>query len=67
MHTMKDATQAKRIAEALRKLTDLDQAIFLFTLMGVLHVDCPEAIESALEYCNSSLKEKIQEQLDKLD
>ena len=67
MHTMKDATEAKRIAEALRKLTDLDQAIFLFGLMGVLHVDNPEAIESAFKWCNSSLKEKIQEQLDKLD
>jgi len=63
---MKDATEAKRIANALRRLDDLDQAIFLFGLLGVLQVDNPEAVESAFKWCNPSLKEKIQEHLDKL-
>ena len=41
---MNDIEKADQIIEALRKLDDREQALFLFSLLGVLKVDSPRSI-----------------------
>lgn len=65
MDTMSESTQAKKIIEAVRTLTEFDRVVFLHALMGLVQVDNPRSIIDAAKWSSSA--DKIQEALDKLD
>ena len=65
MDTMSESTQAKKIVEAVRTLDNLDQNLFLWALMGLVRMDSPQTIVDAAKW--TSVADKLQEALDKLD
>jgi len=61
---MKDIEKAEQIIAALRKLDNDTQALYLFSLLGVLKVDSPRSIVDAARWsCIESLQ-KTQKALD---
>ncbi len=61
---MKDIEKAEQIIAALQKLDDRDQALYLFSLLGVLRTDSPRSIVDAARWSSIPLLEKTQKALD---
>ena len=61
---MNDRDKAEQIIAAIRKLDDRDQALYLFTLLGVLKIDSPRSIVDAARWSSLPLLEKTQKALD---
>jgi len=61
---MKDIEKAEQIITALRKLDDREQALYLFTLLGVLKIDSPRSIVDAARWSGVETLRKTQKALD---
>lgn len=61
---MKDIDKAEQIIAALRKLDDRDQALYLFSLLGVLKIDSPHSIVDAARWSCIEPLQKAQKALD---
>lgn len=62
---MTSSEKAEKIIEAMRTLDDFDQNLFLHALLGLVKLDCPQSIVDAAKW--TSVSDKLQEALDKLD
>ena len=56
--------EAERIANAVHKMSERDQARFLFTLLGVTIVASPKSVVNAAEFALPGLKENLEKALD---
>lgn len=61
---MKDIEKAEQIIDALRKLDNDTQALYLFSLLGVLKVDSPRSIVDAARWSSIESLQKTQKALD---
>lgn len=61
---MNDIEQAEQVIAALTKMSDRDQALYLFSLLGVLKVDSPRSIVDAARWSTLPLLEKTEKALD---
>ena len=61
---MNDRDKAEQIIAAIRKLDDRDQALYLFTLLGVLKIDSPRSIVDAAKWSTIESVQKTQKALD---
>ena len=61
---MNDRDKAEQIIAAIRKLDDRDQALYLFTLLGVLKIDSPRSIVDAAKWSTIDSVRKTQKALD---
>lgn len=62
---MTSSENAEKIIEAMRTLDDFDQNLFLHALLGLVKLDSPQTIVDAAKW--TSVSDKLQEALDKLD
>jgi len=61
---MNDIEKAEQIIAALRKLDDDTQALYLFSLLGVLLHDSPRSIVDAARWTSIETLQKTQKALD---
>ena len=61
---MNDNEKAEQIIDALRKLDNDTQALYLFSLLGVLKVDSPRSIVDAARWSSIESLQKLQKALD---
>ena len=61
---MKDIEKAEQIIDALRKLDNDTQALYLFSLLGVLKIDSPRSIVDAARWSSIESLQKTQKALD---
>ena len=61
---MNDNEKAEQIIDALRKLDNDTQALYLFSLLGVLKVDSPRSIVDAARWSSIESLQKTQKALD---
>ena len=61
---MNDRDKAEQIIAVIRKLDDRDQALYLFTLLGVLKIDSPRSIVDAAKWSTIESVKKTQKALD---
>lgn len=62
---MEDTTELNRVVAAIETLDWQDKNIFLSALYGMVKLDSPQSIIDAAKW--TSVADKIQEALDKLD